>query len=252
MDKSRIPELCGEAKKRIKRIVSDHYGFVPADDDLRWIDQMLRNHCLVLHEQNIIRHVVDHEIKKQLLKHRDRLGSLEFERIWDKKIIFKYLTLASMCYRAGISAGAISLCRTAIESGLRERLAEELAMQETVNQDDLPVKTLQRLCQLRDENLASLIKKVSEAGIISKMEIEKAFHALKFREQSSKRVLDKFIHGDLVWVVEFVKSREENTRVVDVRDELEEFKTIVDMKTEQIAVEVLKGSYQIAVILYLQ
>ncbi|MCK4391631.1 hypothetical protein KAX17_01835 [Candidatus Bipolaricaulota bacterium] len=252
MGETKIPELSDEAKKRIKRIVSHHHGFVPADDDLRWIDEVLRNDYLVLHEQRIIRQVVGHEITKQLLKHRDRLGNLEFERIWAEKIIFRYLTLASMCYRAGISAGVISLCRTAIESGLRERVAEELARQETVGQDSLPTKTLERLCELRDESLAPLIEKASKVGIISEQQIENAFRPLKFQKQSSRRVLDKFIHGDLAWMVEFVESREEDTRVVGARDELEEFKIVADMKTEQIAVEVLKGSHQIAAILYLQ
>jgi hypothetical protein len=252
MGEIKIPELSDEAKKRIKRIVSYHHGFVPVDDDLRWIDEVLRNDYLVLHEQRIIRQVVGHEITKQLLKHRDRLGSLEFERICTEKIFFRYLTFASMCYRAGIYAGAISLCRTAIESGLRERVAEEMAREETVDQDSLTTKTLERLRELRDESLAPLIEKASKAGIINEQQIENAFRPLKFRKQSSRKILDKFIHGDLAWMVEFVESREEDTRVVGARDKLEEFKVVADMKTEQIAVEVLKGSYQIAAILYLQ
>jgi hypothetical protein len=135
---------------------------------------------------------------------------------------------------------------------LRERVAEEMAREETVDQDSLTTKTLERLRELRDESLAPLIEKASKAGIINEQQIENAFRPLKFRKQSSRKILDKFIHGDLAWMVEFVESREEDTRVVGARDKLEEFKVVADMKTEQIAVEVLKGSYQIAAILYLQ
>ncbi len=252
MDEIRIPQLSDEIKRRIKEIVSYHYGFVPADHDLQWIDEVLKNQYVVLHEQYIVRSVVDFEIEKELLKYRDKLGSSNFEQIWIEKTIFKYLTLANMCYRAGVSAGAISLCRTAIESGLRERLAEELARQETSNRGDLPAKTLEKLHQLRDESLGPLIEKASEVGIISSKDIEDAFGSLKFQSQSSRKVLDKFIHGDLVWMVDFVKSREDDTRVVGARNELEEFKIVADMRTEQVAVEVLKGAHRIAAALYLQ
>lgn len=248
----RIGELCDEIKGRIKGAVSYHYGFVPRDHDLEWIDGVLRNQYVVLHEQRIIRRVVGLEIERKLLKYRDKLGSLRFEQICIEKTVFKYLTLARMSYCAGVSAGAISLCRTAIESGLRERLAEELAEQETSNRGDLPAKKLEKLHQLREKSLGPLIEKASEKGIISRQDIEDAFASLKFQSQSSRKVLDKFIHGDLVWMVDFVKSREDDTRVVGAKNELEEFKIVADMRTEKVAVEVLKGAHRIAAALYLQ
>jgi len=250
MSETTIPQLSDEAKRRIKRIVDYHYGFTPADEDLLWIDEMLRNHYVVLHDQRIIREVVAREVGKDLLKHRDRLGSLEFERIWLEKSVFKYLTLASMCYRAGISAGAISLCRTAIETGLRERLAEELAKREAASQNDLPVKTLEQLRRLRDERLSNLIGVASKEGILSERDIEESFSALKFQSQSGRKVLDKFIHGDIVWMVDFVRSREEDARVVGAKDVLEEVKIVADMELDQVAVEVLRATYRIAALLY--
>lgn len=71
-------------------------------------------------------------IGKVLLKHRDRIGSLKFEEITFDKLIFHYLRWASMSFRAGIPIGSIFLCRTAIETGLRERIAEELAEKEGI------------------------------------------------------------------------------------------------------------------------
>jgi len=252
MNETRIPQISDEGKKRLKRIAACHYGFIPADDDLLQTDQMLRNNYAALHDQRIIRELVAKETGKELLKHRERLGSLEFERIWFKKSIFKYLTFASMCYRAGIPAGTISLCRTGIESGLRERLAEELARKEGTSQADLPAKTLEKLRELRNKSLGYLIKKASEVGIISGQEIEEIFRTLKLRDQSSRRILDKFIHGDIVWIVNYVRNRDDDTRVVGAEDVLEEFKMIAETKTDQVAVEVLKATYRIAGILYLQ
>jgi hypothetical protein len=222
MNETTIPQLSDEAKRRIKRIVNYHYGFMPAEEDLLWIDRALRNRYVVLHDQHIIREVVAREIGKDLLKHRDRLGSLEFEKILSDKSVFNYLTLASMCYRAGVSAGAISLCRTAIETGLRERLAEEMAKREATSQNELPVKTLEQLHRLRGESLSNLIVMASREEILSEHDIEESFSVLKFQGQSGRKVLDKFIHGDIVWMVNFVQSRKEDTRVVGAQDILEE------------------------------
>ena len=82
-----------------------------------------RNNYSVLHDQQIISNLVTVNIGNILLKHRDRLGSIELERLTMNRLIFKYLTFASMCYRASIPLATIFICRTAIEAGLREKLA---------------------------------------------------------------------------------------------------------------------------------
>ena len=251
MDESRVTPITNEKIKRIKLTVKYHHGFTPKDDDIYSIDDMLRNNYRVLHDQRIIRELVARDIGRELLKHRNRLGSLEFERIWGEKTMFKYLTFASMCYRGGIPAGTISLCRTAIESGLRERLAEELARRESADTFKLPEVTWNKLKALRGKALGDLIEMAAGEGIIGKQEIEGAFGKLKLGGQSSRRILDKFIHGDIVWVVDFVTDREQDTRVVGAKDLLQEYKIISDMRTDQIAIEVLKAAYKIAAVLYL-
>jgi len=252
MNETRIPQTSNEMKERIKDIVKYHYGFIPNDDDIEWIDRMLRNNYAALHDQRIIRELAAKNISNELLKHRDRIGSIEFERIWLEKAIFKYLTFASMCFRAGIPVGTISLCRTAIESGLRERLAEELAKKEYTNASKLPEATWNKLKELNDKGLAQLIEEAAQEGIIEKQKIEEIFQEFKFGNQSSRRVLDKFIHGDIVWIVNFVRDREEDTRVIGAKNKLQEYKIISDMMTDQIAIEVLKATYKIAGILYFE
>jgi hypothetical protein len=244
------PQLSDETKKRIKEIVNYHYGFTPSDEILLRIDGMLRNNYSSMHDQHIIREVVSWEIGGEILKHRDKLGSLEFEGMWHEKSIFKYLTYASMCYRAGIPAGAISLCRTAIEAGIRERLAEELAKREATRQDDLPAKTLEKLHQLQDTMPKKLIELASKERVLDERDVEESFSNLKFQSQSSRKVLDKFIHGDIVWMVDFVRSREGDTRVVGAKGVLQESKIIIDMRLDEVAIEVLRATYRLAALLY--
>ena len=246
------PQISDETMKHIKGIVNYHYGFTPADGDLLRIHEGLWNHYLVLHNERIIREVVSWEIGKETLKHRDRLGSLEFERLWVEKSIFHYLTYASMCYRAGIPAGTIALCRTALEAGIRERLAEELAKREATKQDDIPAKVLEQLHRLRDTSLSDLIKLASKERVLNEHDVEKSFSALKFQNQSSRKVLDKFIHGDIMWMMGFVQSRKEDTRVIGAKDTVEEAKIIADMELDDVAIEVLKATERIAGLLYFQ
>jgi len=250
MDEIRLPQIPKETIRRIRQIVDYHHGFTPKDDDIHRIDDMLRDQYAALHPHRIVRELVVTEIDKDLLRHRDSLGSLEFERIWLEKTNFKYLTFASMCYRAGIPAATISLCRTAIESGLRERLAEELAEKGCATTSELPQATWKKLKALRDKALGDLIKTAAREEIIAKGDIERIFRRFKLRDQGGRKILDKFIHGDIAWMVDFVRDREEDTTVVGARNLLQEYKLISQMKTDEIAVEVFKATYEIAEILY--
>ena len=50
MSETRISRISNEAKERVKKIVKYHYGLIPKDSDIAWIDKMLRNNYAVLHE----------------------------------------------------------------------------------------------------------------------------------------------------------------------------------------------------------
>lgn len=233
------------AKQRIKGVVKYHFGFDPEESDIEWIDKMLSNSYGAMHEQRVIGELATNNLTNGLLKHRDRLGSLEFERIWLEKHVFKYLTFASMCFRAGIPAGTISLCRTAIESGIRERLAEELARKEVTDESSLPRAIRDNLSRLEHNvKLWKLIDEAKKNGVLGGQDIEEAFQELGGRE-----ILDKFIHGDVVWMVNFAKGRKK-VEVIGAKDELQEYKIISEGEISQIAFKALKASYGIAEILY--
>jgi hypothetical protein len=250
MKKTKIPEISNETKKRIKKIVRFHYGFKPKDDDIDWIDDMLRGNYITCHDDRIVRELATQNAISQLLKIRDEIGSLKFERIWLEKSMFRYLTYASMCFRAGISEGTISLCRTAIESGLRERIAEEMAKKEKKGPEKLPEIIWMKMEELRDETLSQLILKAEDENIIKKQEIEEIFDEFRLGDQSSRRILDKFIHGDIVWMVDFARDRGRDMRVTGAKDKFQEYKIISESISSEIVIGILKASYKIAEILY--
>ncbi len=250
MDEIIIPQPSDDLIEDIKRTVAYHYGFMPSDEVLLRIEGGLRNNYAALHRENIIREIVAMKISDDMQTYRDKLGSLEFEKIWMEKSIFRYLTYASMCYRAGIPAGTISLCRTAMEAGIRERLAEKLAQRDTTNQHDLAEKTLAQAQRLRNKLLKDLIKMASKEGILNEHDVEESFKTLKFENQESRKILDKFIHGDIVWMVDFVQSRKGDTKVIGAKNRLEEVKIIAEMEVDYVAVEVLRATDHIAALLY--
>ena len=246
-----IPSLSASQRKKIKEIVKFHYGIDADNHDIDWIDGMFRNHYSVLHDQNIIRNLVTVNINKILLKHRDKIGSLKFEEISLEKLIFRYLRFASMSYKAGIPIGSIFLCRTAIETGLRERIAEELAEKESTDKGKLPQKIWKLMKKLEDKKLWELIKMSEENNILRKGEIEEIFKPLKLGEQTSRKVLDKFIHGDLGWIVRFVESKDkEHAKVIGAKDILHEKKIVAESYTDYTAVSTLIGTTLIAERLY--
>ena len=83
-----ITQLSKDSKDRIKKIVKYHYGFEPKDKDINWIDEMFRNHYLVLHDQRIIRNLVTVKINETLLKYREKMRSIKFEELLFSKSIF--------------------------------------------------------------------------------------------------------------------------------------------------------------------
>lgn len=244
-----VPQLSTESNQRIKTIVKLHYGFCPQDSDIARIDDVVRNHYIVLHDQHMVLELVAHEISKPLLKHRDRLGSIAYEQIMLDKTIFKYLAYASMCFRTGIPAGTIALCRTALETGLRERLAEELASGAD-SSDDCANLVKKKVHQLRMRSIHNLVGNLEEREIISNADFEGQFKPLKLGDQSARKVLDKIIHGDIAWVVDLAADKGLDTNVSGVKDTLQESKIIADIHLNKLAFEILRGSYGIAEMLF--
>jgi hypothetical protein len=247
-----IPALFISQKKKIKKIVKFYYGIDANDYDINWIDKMLRNHYLVFHNQNIIRNIVTVNIDKILLKHRDRIGSLKFEEITLEKLIFHYLRWASMSFRAGVPIGSIFLCRTAIETGLRERIAEEIAQKEIKDMGELPQKIWELMKKLKNKKLWELIKIAEDKNIITEKEIEKFFEPLRLEEQRSRKIFNKFIHGEISWIVKFVETKAEGyAKVIGAKDILEEKKIIAEFSLiDYIAIGVLIGTTLVAERLY--
>jgi hypothetical protein len=95
-----------------------------------------------------------------------------------------------------------------------------------------------------------LIDLAEQFNVISEKEIEKIFKRFKFNKESGRKILDKFIHGNFIWIANFIKKRVGNYEIIGARDVLEKIKIVSNIETGKIAFEILKATYKIAEILY--
>ena len=232
------PKILAPDIARIKKIVEFHYGFVPNEQDILWIDQMLRGQYEVLHEQYIIRKLVTSRIGDILLSHREERPDIE--NLFSKKSIFHYLTFASMSFYAGIPLGCIALCRTALEAGLRERLAEIRASS--------PQEVWYQIKKHSKMGFRGLLKEAEQEGILSKKQLQESF---EFAGRFGRHALDKYIHADLESIISLLEDLKLDIRVVGAEDKLAEKKIQSEAYIEQIAVAVLAATTKIAETLHL-
>jgi len=223
---------------RIKKIVEFHYGFVPNEQDILWIDQMLRGQYSVLHDQYIIRELVTRRISEILLVHRQEKPDID--SLFFDKAMFNYLTFASMCFCAGIPLGCIALCRIALEAGLRERLAEIKASS--------PEEVWSEIKKRRKKLLGSLVEEAAREGIMKKKDFEDLF---VFGAPFGHEILNKYVHADLDSIIRFFEHLQFDTRVIGAKDMLSEKKIQAEVYTNEIAVAVLASITRIAEKLYL-
>ena len=224
--------------QRIKKIVEFHYGFLPDDDEIVSIGEGLRNQYRVLHEQYIIRELLTRKVGGILVAHRREKPDIE--SLFIDKLMFRFLTLASMCYRAGIPLACIALCRVALEAGLRERLAEAKASS--------PQEVWSEMNKRRNKPLGSLVKEADQEGIMAKKEFEELF---VFGGQLGHHLLDKYIHADLDSIIRLFESSQFDMRVKGAKDALAEKKIKAEAYTDEVAVAVLAATTRIAEKLYI-
>lgn len=243
-----------KSRNHIKEIVEYHYGFIPTDEDIDKIDKGLSNNYGTLHPYRIVNRLATSSLNKIISKYRDTLG-ITLEEIELDKLIFKYMTLAKMCYNEAIPYATICLCRTAIEAGLREKVAEELAKKDNAENKDLSDKIFEQMEILKNKMLGSpkggLLKLAEDNNIIMEQDIEQMFKN-KFGSQSGRNILNKFIHGYIFGIYDFLQKRGADTRVIGAKNKLDELKIVADAESNEIAFKTLRITTEIAEILYLK
>lgn len=232
------PKIPAPNSGRIKKIVESHYGFVPDEQDILWIDEMLRGGYGTLHEQHIIRKLVTHRIDEILLSHRQEKPDIE--NLFSEKSIFHYLIFASMSFNAGIPLGCIALCRTALEVGLRERIAEKKASS--------PEEVWDQIRKRRKIWFRDLLKEAEQQGILNEKQLQEAF---EFAGQFGRHVLDKYIHADWDSMISLLEGLEFDIRVVGAKNKLAEKRIQAEAYIDQVAAGVLAAATKIAETLYL-
>jgi hypothetical protein len=235
------------AIERIKATLKSHYGIVANDQEIHRIDEHLRNNYVVLHDQMIMREIVSRNITKILLKHRTKENVSQLEALFLAKSVFSYLTYARMCYRAGIPLASIFLCRTAIESGLREKIAEKRAAR---NKTEI----LDEMTRLMNRRLSEIERIAEVEEIINEGELEEIFRIDKGMEtaiRNPRQILDKYIHADFPAIVSILGELGVDVRLQTPKDPLEEKKIAAMLLTDKVAVLILMATTRLAERLYL-
>jgi hypothetical protein len=233
--------------ERIKATLRSHYGIVANDQEIHGIDKGLRNNYVVLHDQRIMREIVSRNVSKILLKHRKKENVSQLEALFLAKSVFFYLTYASMSYRAGIPLASILLCRTAIESGLREKIAEKRAANNKT-------KILDEMTRLMNKRLSQIERIAEEEGIINKSELEEIFQihkGMKTAIRNPRQILDKYIHADFPAIVSILAELGVDVRLQTPKDPFEEKKITAMLFTDKVAVLILMATTRLAERLYL-
>jgi hypothetical protein len=233
--------------QRIKAILESHYGIVANDEEIRRIDGGMRNNYAVLHDSRIVREIVSKNISEILLKHRTKENVSRLEALLLGKSVFSYLTYASMSYRAGVPIAAIVLCRTAMESGLREKIAEKRAARNKT-------KVLDELTGLMNMRLSQIERTAEEEEIINEGELQEIFRihkGMKMAIRNPRQILDKYIHADFPAIISILAELGVDLRLQTPKDPLEEKKILAMLWTDKVAVLILMATTRLAERLYL-
>lgn len=145
-----------------------------------------------------------------------------------------------MSFFAGVPLACIALCRTALEAGLRERLAEKIASSSEEVWDQIKKRG--------KTSLRDLLKEAEREEILSEKQLREAF---KFTSQFGRHVLDKYIHADWESIISLLEGLELDTRVVGAKNKIAEKRIQAEAYIEQVATSVLAVTTKIAETLYL-
>ena len=254
MPESKSVDIDDKLRNHIRNVVELHYGFIPTDAQIDRVDKGLRGSYVTLHPYRIVNRLATSTINEIILKYRDEMG-IKLEEIELDKLIFRYKTLATMCFNEGIPHATICLCRTAIEAGLRERIAEELAKKDIGEKNNISDRTFEKMKELRKVTLGrpngGLLKLAEDNRIVSKENLEELFRT-RFGSKIGRKILDKFIHGDIFAIYDFLQERGVDTRLIGAKDRLDERKIIADMVSAEVAFEILMIITKLSEILYLK
>lgn len=235
-------------KEWIKTTLKVGYNIDATDDEIQRIDKGLRNNYVVLHDKRIIREIVSSNVSKILLKHRTKENVSQLEDLFLNKLIFRYLTYASMSYRAGIPIATIILCRTASEAGLRQKIAEKRT-------NDNKDKVWEEMQKLKEMTLRLLIQQADAEDIISKNEIEELFtidEKMKAVIPNPRNLLDKYIHADLPTIIDFLQAIGlDMSGVIGAKSLIQEKMILAASSQDMIAIFVLTATTRLAERLYL-
>lgn len=145
------------------------------------------------------------ETKYKIKLTKNKYGN-NFERL-----MFMYLELAEKCFMMNIALGGIALCRSALEMGLRNKLLSSYRKTKGISKKQITLEEefISGLMFGQLINYASgkaINKKKNLSGVVIKTEdIDKIFSKLSHKGKTGRTILNKFIHGDIAYLQDFLE-----------------------------------------------
>ena len=190
-----IKMINDEMMKNIKELTKERYGFTPNDFEINSIGESLSLSYEELHQYKIINHLVTRKIYLDKFNYWSGLST--FNTITNEKLIFRFLKLAIKCYNEANNYASICLCRTAIETGLIERVAEENAKNDNAKDKCYEQKVVYYMNRNKGKMLHRNLELAQGFDIISITDVEEMFER-NIGHGIGKKILDKFVHGDII------------------------------------------------------
>lgn len=189
-----------------------------------------------------------------VLRLKDRISISQLNKytgsstIW-RKLIPIYLKEAETLYVKGHSAAGIFFCRLAIETALRDRIFKrKIKLKKITN---LPGEEK----RLSEETFGTLLKEAhgNTLKILDSSDMDRIFSKFKRARTSlltgKDNVLNKFMHGDFLWIKDFLE-KDRKITVTHEEKTTKEFIAYPNNIASFIFMEILEATYKILLLLY--
>lgn len=208
MNESKYPDLLPDHKQIIKEQAKTTYGLDISAEDIETALKQKHSELYDFHRaQQIRREIVVRKMLLPILNDARKKAGKKDNAQFELGFMGPYFFEAVNCFESGLVVATIFLCRSALEVGLREVIAQERSNRNGTSLLD-EYNSLEK-AMLGSGKEGGLLKIAEKMNIIKADRVNRTFTPLHRLAQSQnpeeyRRLLDKFIHGsysDLFFLV---------------------------------------------------
>lgn len=235
-------------KSNVKHFISQVYKFSIPD---KYFDEIKSK---LVYEESLQGNTTRYINEVLVLHLKDKISISHLKKytksdtIW-RKSIPTYLEEAERSYAKGHSAAGIFFCRLAIETALRDRIIKRQAR---LNKQ---INLSQEEKRLSEQTLNSLLQEAcgKKLAILDSKDIDKIFSKLERRNTSfctgKENVLNKFMHGDFLWLKDFLE-KDKKITITHEEKTTKEFVASPNNISSFLFIEILEATYKTLLSLY--